>query len=295
MKKNFFLKIFVLIIAFILWLQQVMLKDHKHQMDIPLKFVDLPSDLIISDELPEVEISLLATGFEFLRLNLSNIFLEVDASQFEFGNNYFQISKKQIKYPKNIHLEFDILETNSNLSVFIDKTIKRYKSIKIQFESKEDREFFLKNKIINDKKTVEIEGPSRKMQQIDQIYTEKINKDMVNDGKLNVRLIAPDPQINLSSDKISYEIMQKRLVTKNISLIPIKFPEEKNITIIPPKISLMIKGPEDIVQKLNRNSIEANLDLTNIRNDFTTVNFQLPSGLELIEYTPKRIKVIQNQ
>lgn len=117
---------------------------------------------------------------------------------------------------------------------------------------------------------------------------------MIVDGKLTMSLISPDPKIELSQEKISFEITNTKIIQKTISLIPIKYPETENITIIPQKVSVMVSGPKEIVEQLNFNSIIANLNLSTLKKEFASVSFEAPSGVKIIEYTPLRIQVIQN-
>ena len=118
---------------------------------------------------------------------------------------------------------------------------------------------------------------------------------MVNDGKLTVLLITPDPKAELLKDRIVFEVTQTKIINRTISLIPIKFPETENISIIPQKVSIMVRGPQEIVEKLDNNSIIANINLAKVRKGFTEVKFEVPAGIRIIEYTPKKIQVIENK
>ena len=90
--------------------------------------------------------------------------------------------------------------------------------------------------------------------------------------------------------------MNIRIITRTISLIPIKYPENLNISIIPQNVSAMISGPEDIVSKLDNKIIIAYLNESKIKkNNFVQVDFDFPAGVKLIEYTPHKIQIIHNE
>ena len=128
------------------------------------------------------------------------------------------------------------------------------------------------------------------------IQTKKISRKMVKDNKLSVALIVPDPKMNLEKDQISLEITQSKITTKTISLIPVKYPLNKNISIIPQKVSAMVRGPEDILEKLTNKNVTASIDENKInRNDFVRVKFSLPTGVKLVEYTPQKIQIIRDK
>jgi len=187
------------------------------------------------------------------------------------------------------------MQDDSNFQVSMDKLVEKKKPINIQYASAKDEEFFIENKIINTQQRVTIKGPLAIISEIKNIKTQKISKKMVVNNKLNVSLINPHENIQLLKDIVVLEITQTKIVNKTISLIPIKFPESENITIIPQKVSVMVRGPEELVEKLDINTITANLELGKIRKNFTDVSFELPSGIKIVEFTPKKIQVIRNE
>ncbi|HHE65595.1 MAG TPA: hypothetical protein ENL09_06180, partial [Bacteroidetes bacterium] len=125
-------------------------------------------------------------------------------------------------------------------------------------------------------------------------HTMDISSKMIVDGKLTVNLISPNPKIELLQEKIEFEITNTKIIRRTISLIPIKYPETENITIIPQKVSVMVSGPKEIIEQLDINSIIANLNISILKKDFANISFDVPSGVKIIEYTPQRIQVIHN-
>ena len=93
---------------------------------------------------------------------------------------------------------------------------------------------------------------------------------------------------------MEFEITNTKIIRRTITLIPIKYSENKNITIIPQKVSVMVSGPKEIVEQLDNNTITANLNTSILNRDFASVSFRVPTGVKIIEYTPQRIQVIQN-
>ena len=193
----------------------------------------------------------------------------------------------------------DIFNVNSidkteDFFINMDKLVERAKPLKIQYASANDEEFFIKNKVKDANRKITIKGPLALLNDIEYILTQKISNKMITDGKLTVDLISPDPKIELIQEKIEFEITNTKIIQRTISLIPIKYPETENITIIPQKVSVMVSGPKEIIEQLDINSIIANLNISILKKDFANVSFEVPSGVKIIEYTPQRIQVIQN-
>ena len=173
--------------------------------------------------------------------------------------------------------------------------ITQNKFIELTYASAKDEEYLLKNKIAIFNKKVQLSGAKSILKKYSKVKTEKISKKMLKNDKLTVKLVSPDPSLNLKQTEISFEIEKTKQITRTISLIPVTFPSNLNIAIIPQKVSAMIKGPEDIVKNISSKKIVAKLSLEKInKNNFAEVDFELPVGVKLIEYTPRKIQIIKN-
>jgi len=297
MKKNFGIKILVIIIAIFLWVQQVLLKTHIQEIPVLILLNDIPDNLVLTEETSiKVPVVIEARGMDLFILKLSNISFKVNAENFKYGKNEFKITEQDLSYPERLDLNLKKIKTDKGLSVLLDKLITKKKPIKILYASAKDEEFFLQYKILNPQQQVEIKGPSSIIKNIKRIKTRKISQRMVKDYKLTVSLVNPNENTNLLTNQVVFEIMNIRIITRTISLIPIKYPENLNISIIPQKVSAMISGPEDIVSKLDNKIIIAYLNEFKIKkNNFVQVDFDLPAGVKLIEYTPHKIQIIHNE
>ena len=296
MKNNLLIKVLVLLIAIFLWAQQILLRTHTVVLDVPIQLLNIPTDLAIEQiELPKIPVKVRGKGLDIISANISKVTIDVDASNFLYGKNRIRFGEKNFNYSDKIKLFIVEMQDDSNFQVSMDKLVEKKKPINIQYASAKDEEFFIENKIINTQQRVTIKGPLAIISEIKNIKTQKISKKMVVNNKLNVSLINPHENIQLLKDIVVLEITQTKIVNKTISLIPIKFPESENITIIPQKVSVMVRGPEELVEKLDINTITANLELGKIRKNFTDVSFELPSGIKIVEFTPKKIQVIRNE
>ncbi|MCK4956854.1 MAG: hypothetical protein KAS49_04410, partial [Candidatus Cloacimonetes bacterium] len=110
-----------------------------------------------------------------------------------------------------------------------------------------------------------------------------------------LKLLLPTDKVSLSKDSINLEVSRTKMIIRTITLIPIKYPESENITIIPQKVSVMVSGPIEIINKLTQKSIKAKLNYNKLLNNKTAnVSFILPPGVKLLEYTPNKIQIIEN-
>lgn len=301
MKKNLFIKILVVFLAILLWIQQSLLKSHTDELTIPVRFVNISTNLVLlDDEIPMIPVTLEGRGLDFFILKLSNVYFEINAKNFIYGQNHYQIKESNIRNLSRMKISIDRKNLENKTSINLDKIIEAKKSIEILYASAKDEEFFIQNKIINSLQKVKVKGPKSLLDSIKRIKTEKISSKKIKDGKLTAQLIDPDPRVQLIKNTVVLEITHIKLINRTISLIPITYPLDQEITIIPQKVSIMIRGPKEIVDILEKSSVEAYIDLKDIKKIQTgksisvDVNFDLPSGIQLIDYTPRKIKILKN-
>ena len=295
MKNNISIKLLVLFIAIVLWLHQILIKTHTLEINIPIKLIETPQNLIPdSSRLPEITVNISATGKDILLFQLSKKFFQIDTSYFRYGKNQIDPKSDQFVYSDKIELEVNSIDKTDDFFINMDKLVERTKPLKIQYASTNEEEFFLNNKVKDANRKITLKGPLALLNEVEVIFTKKISSKMIVDGKLTVDIISPDPKIRLIQEKIEFEITNTKIIKRTITLIPIKYSETENISIIPQKVSVMVSGPKEIVEKLNISSITANLNTSILKKDFANVSFEVPSGVKIIEYTPKKIQVIWN-
>ncbi|MDP8267660.1 MAG: CdaR family protein [Candidatus Tenebribacter davisii] len=295
MKNNISIKLLVLFIAILLWLHQILIKTHNIEIDIPIKLVKTPQNLITdSNKLPDITINISAAGKDILLFHYSRKYFQIDTSNFRYGKNQIYLNADQLVYADKIKIDINSIDKTEDFFINMDKLIERSKPIKIQYASANDEEFFIKNKIKNPNRKIAVKGPLALLKEIEFIMTNKISSKMIEDGKLSVAIISPDPKVEILQDKIEFEITNTKIISRTISLIPIKYPENINISIIPQKVSVMVKGPKEIIEDLRTSSITANLNITSLKKNFANVIFDVPSGVKILEYTPQKIQIIHN-
>ncbi|MCF7858108.1 MAG: hypothetical protein K9N07_02115 [Candidatus Cloacimonetes bacterium] len=296
MKNNIWIKLIVVLLAIFFWFHQILIKQHTINVNIPLKLLATPENLVLDyPRLPNITANITALGKDILVFNLSKKYFLVDAANFRYGKNPIDLVEDQLDYSENIKLQVNSILTPDDFYINMDKLVERQKLLEVQYKSVNDEEFFIKNKIKDPNRKVTVKGPLALINKIDHIKTKEISNKMIVDGKITIELVSPDAKIELEQNVVEFEITNTKIVQRTISLIPIKYPEDKNISIIPQKVSVMVSGPKEIVEELNVNSIMATLNTSNLNKDFTNVTFKLPTGIKILEYTPQNIQIIRNE
>lgn len=296
MKNKFSIYILVIVIASLLWIQQMLLKKHIEVIRVNVQLENIPTNLILADEkIIELPVTIEARGMDFMFLKFSKMFFVSNCKGFVYGKNKLNISDTDLSYPDRITIVIKNILNKNDQNIFLDKSVTQNFPVDFLFSSVKDEEFFLKNKISDRYKKIEVKGPESVLNKFKKIQTVKITKKMLKNNKLYITLMLPDERMQVADEILVYDVEKTRLITKTISLIPVSYPLDMNIAIIPQKVSIMIKGPEDIVSKLDNKNIAAKIDSEKIKKrDFSEVEFELPAGVKLIEYTPRQIQIVRN-
>jgi len=296
MKKNLTLKILVVIISIVMWMQQMFLKTHTQKIKIPILLENIPDDLIVmNDDNLNISISIESRGMDILFFKIARHLYKIDASDFRYGKNMLELKEDGLEYPQRIKIDLKSMNHSGFDWIMLDRLVSKNKQVQLKYASTKDEEFFLKNKILNDEVNVKVKGPLSTLNEINKVETQEISRKMLRDGKVKVALLKPGNKIELENSEIVFDVLQKKIITKTISLIPVKFPINENISIIPQKVSIMVRGPEDILSKLDKRKISARIEIDKVKNnEFVDIKFDIPSGVRLIDHTPQKIQIIKN-
>lgn len=297
MKKNITIKVVVLIVAIILWLHFTLVRNHEQDYEVPIALTALDSEFVVlnEDEL-YVPVTIKAKGIDLLALKFSESQCIINADNYEPGENPVYVSYENFSFPERLNIELRRVHDIKDKTIVIDELTSKLIPVSIEYASAEDEEYFVNNTMADVRIDIEVSGPATIINEIDNIRTKPASKEMFQDGTASIELVKPHPKIDFSRNYINIDIVETKIVNRTISLIPIDFPHHLDIAILPQKVSLLISGPADIVDDLSINDITAEiLEEEIIDKEYADIHFELPAGVKLLEYTPKRIQILRNE
>ncbi len=297
MKKNITIKVVVLIVAIILWLHFTLVSTHEQDYEVPIALTALDSEFVVlnEDEL-YVPVTIKAKGIDLLALKFSESQCIINADNYEPGENPVYVSHENFFFPERLNIELRRVHDIKDKTIVIDELTTKLIPVSIEYASAEDEEYFVNNTMADVRIDIEVSGPATIINDIDHIRTKPASKEMFQDGTASIELVKPHPKIDFSRNYINIDIVETKIVNRTISLIPIDFPHHLDIAILPQKVSLLISGPADIVDDLSINDITAEiLEEEIIDKEYADIHFELPAGVKLLEYTPKRIQILRNE
>ncbi len=296
MRKNLGLKLFALFLSLLLWFQQSLLQEHTVALSIPVRLVNIPSRLIPagSNLKKSIKVQIKARGIDIFLIKYLKVYFKIDASGFDYGNNNVKLNLSNLAIPEHVNIKITDLKLKERFVVPMDRLVTKKKNINIRYASAKDLEYFLKNKIDLTDKKAKVRGALSDLNRIKKIDTEKVSRKDVENGFISVRLIPPSKDIVVLNPEIKLRVIQQKSIIKTISLIPISYPPNAKVTLIPQKVSVIIRGPQNIVNKVTKDSIVAYVDKNDVKKSgLVIVKFKTPNGVEIIDFTPRKVQVIK--
>lgn len=245
-KTNFNSFLFFLILAVIIWVFVQFSKDYTENIKIPVEYVNVPPDKVITDKNPDfLELQMQNTGFKLAYFSLFPPKLSIDISKTtqQEGELLYNIEEHR----NDIRSQLDIELQNSHFLKDV---------LKIQFQQRKEKTIPVVSRIevgyavgyaaVDNMKlnpdSVTVSGPDNILDTLNQIFTKKLKlKDVNQDlyGKIAIDSSKLE-KITIYTKKIEYELDIEKFTEGRVEL-PVELisvPKDLNVVIFPKKILL---------------------------------------------------------
>lgn len=289
MKKNVFLWILAIIIALGLWFQQRILRHQQAEFEIPVVISNLaPKFKVTQKNFENTRWQISGKGLHLLIFKFSSVFAEIDASNFTYGTNFIKKNNDEnlyLAYPDWLNIKYKLVNENLDFSIEIDEIVTEKKQIASNFlNTPELRSYTISPEF----KTVNVTGTKSDLNSISYIYTafSEVNS---NSNEIWISLVKPNFDVKLDPKKIK---LTKRYITPKVKTISfIKIFNPKKLRIMPETVSVKISGKS--LKDIDENSIKPYFDYDKNKTEFD-IKFKLPDSTKVIDFTPKKIRIINN-
>jgi len=290
--NNLATKIFSFFITIILWLIVVGSKNVEMLKEIPVSY-NLSSELIISNQvLNKIQIRFLGPRSVLRDLISNNYTVNLDLRDKRSGFVNFRLKNEIVNLPIGVKVLDVYPET---ISIKLDSVTKKIVDLKIMHDNNLQDGYKIKEISINPEK-VEISGAQSDIATINTIFTEKIDLSKLTvPENIFVNIDKTDKITNYSVDKVLvYFNVVPVIETRKYSDILISANLNDRFKINPTTVDIFIEGPKLLLDKLNKEDIIANIDisLNAVGTYKEEVAVVLPyDELNITSIIPKRVSV----
>ncbi len=264
--RDLLIFLFFLIISTALWSLQALRKNYETTIEMPITYVNLPNEYVITNELPEyLKLSLEGRGSELVRYRYGRVLepLEIDMEEVVKGRKdvssyaYMGRIQKQIKSgtlirhisPDSIHYVIE-RQKKKILPVFLDARI----------DLQQQYTFSDSTKLTPSKIT--IYGPQKELDEIDSIFTEHLDLENIQDTVNITANLKALKNIRYSDSAVNVSIFTEKFTERTIQvpITPQNVPANCILRIFPSSMSLNYQVTLSDYEKVDASAFSITVD-----------------------------------
>lgn len=300
MKKEFFVFIIFVFIAFLFWGAISLSEEYSMEINIPVK-VELPEgNFAIEGDIPEnLEILLKASGWSLLKIKYfqdSKFILKIKEPVDNFIYRTDNITGDLLGFPGDVRIlsiQPDVIRISFHIA--IEKKVKIYP--RLNFTLKDGYDIVSPIKV--EPESIWIKGSRRLLAKIDSLPTELINLQQLSEFvSVETKVIDTLPNLLIYEKypvKVSFDVQQ--IVDRDFEKIHIDLinvPKNRDVILLPSFIDAKLRGGITILGSLQPDSIKVTVDFQkySLSSEEIKPEFNLPYGVKVLDYFPKQFKLI---
>lgn len=293
--KNLHLKVLSIVIAVSLWFGLVSGEYQEFSVYAPVKLRNMQGELVAVT--PDTHVNVFAkTPRAFMsNLDYNAVVVDVDVSSLTFGDTYHKILASEVKLPSGVEL---VRVDPEGLRITVDRLVKKPIKIVPTFIG-EPHPGFKVNTVTVYPENVEIQGATKKLQNVSSIETKPVNlstkKEAMTysigiketDGVLSSSPEQVEVYVNFTENIIELTVDDLPVVAENI-----RSDLEANIK---GTVTAKIKGRSDLLSAENLTKrVKFYVDLGGIStpgNYYLNVQVSAPDNYKINKITPQKVSV----
>ena len=192
---NWFLKIFSLVLATMLWITVASETSSEIGLEVPLEYRNIPAQLEITDDTTNrVEVRLRGSPNLIKEVTPKEVSTNIDLSSMKPGEIAFPLTSRNVQAPFGA----EVVRVNpSRVRINLERTISKMVAVVPTIQGQPARGFEVGKVLLNPSR-IRVEGPESRVNHLDSVSTQPI---LVDGKRANILqsadLDVPDPQVRL--------------------------------------------------------------------------------------------------
>lgn len=298
MKKNLHIIVLSVVFSIILWISISLSNDYYATVNVPIKLVNFPTGYSTASDIPkDISVKLKGKGWKLLGVNIStksDYTISVDDSGRINVNLYNYLGENQW-----LSSDIEVIDiTPDTLSFMVEKDFMKKVSIVSDLDLKFKQGYGLASpvQIIPDSTT--LYGPKSVVNNLSFVYTKrKIYKNL--DDQTSDQIALEDlPGVIYKNREVRVILNVQQIIDKNFDDIDVRIndlPVDRDVILLPNKISVGIRGGIEMLGKMNNDEIKAYVNYREIVLDTlgsVIPHVEIPENTTLKYIKPARLRYI---
>ncbi len=299
MKKKFPVILFSFFVSVIIWISITLSSDYYVSLELPLKIINLPKGYATGGRIPEtVQMKVKATGWKLIAL-----YFRTDREYYVSANR--DSMRSQINLMNSLS-ENSWLPSAINVVEFyppsigmnVERSQTEYKQVEAVLDLVFESGFGLASPVKITPEYVRVSGLPSVVANYPVIRTEKIRLQGLNESKVIEAALVRTNQLIFYPEKVKIELDVQLMVDKEFTDIPVlvrDVPPDRDVQLIPERISVSIRGGIDRISSLNQEMIKAYTIYNDVVRDttgFIIPNIEIPPYMAVTVIKPEKINFI---
>lgn len=298
MKKNLHIIVLSVIFSAILWISISLSNDYYATVNVPVKLVNFPAGYSTASSIPDqISVKLKGKGWKLLGVNLSaksDYSISVEDSGRINVNLYNFLGENQW-----LSTDVEVIDiTPDSLSFYVEKDYMKKVSIVPDLNLKYKPGYGLASpiRIVPDSTT--LYGPKSIVSNLNFVFTRRKTFDNLDQAATGQVELENLPGVIYKNGEVQVNLDVQKIVDKNfddITVIITDLPIDREVVLLPNKISVGLKAGIEILGKLDPKKIKAYVNYRDIVLDTLgsiVPKFELPTNTVLGYIKPERLRYI---
>jgi len=295
-------------LAIVMWFAANYESDLEKDVEIPVNYLNLPEDFIISNRpyLPSyVKLRIKGTRSQVSSVLKTNTSINIDLTDRGKGISAHRINPESVSLPINVQI---VRISPREIVLEIDTIREKFVPVKLETGEPPPGYKIEGYPEINPSR-VRIKGPEKVIRDINEAKTVYVSlaKEKTT-FSIDVGIVSPDSRVvfvETQTVKATVKISELE-IEKNFKNLKVKIknaPEDGKYTMRPEEVNIKFQGPRSLINNLHGDSIEIYADIKDMENfpEGDTKNFPLfhnypnDDKIRVVEIMPRKVKITKER
>jgi YbbR domain-containing protein len=265
--RNLGLKVLSVVLALVLWVSVAGQKHAERALRVPVEFQNIPEDLELIGETPSLaDVRVRGPASALSQLRSGDLVVLVDLSTARAGRRMFHLTPEQVAAPTGVRVQHVVPAT---IGLTFETSVTKSVPVVATVEG-EPAPGYVVGQVVATPAVVDVIGPESVVRRLTRATTEPVS---VNGASGRVR---DTVTIGLSEDTARLSVPRSAVVTVDILPAPIErlvtqvplilrgAAKGMRVQVTPRQISVMARGPGNLVRNLSPQAVPAWIDLSGL-------------------------------
>jgi hypothetical protein len=298
MKKNLHIVVLSVIFSIILWVSISLSNDYYATVNVPIKLVNFPAGYSTASNIPaEISVKLKGKGWKLLGVNLStksDYTISVEDSGRINVNLYNFLGENQW-----LSSDIEVIDmTPDTLSFYVEKDYMKKVSIVPDLNLNYKPGYGLASPIQIVPDSTILYGPKSVVSHLGFVFTQRKTFESLDHAVTGFVKLEDLPGVIYKHQEVQVNLNVQKIVDKNfddVDVSIIDIPVDRDVVLLPNKISVVVKAGIELLGKMSKNKIKAFVNYRDIVLDtLGTIipKVELPENTTLEYIKPERLRYI---